>query len=88
MAPQDEGDAVAEAAHVHRAAVFHHVGPGLHLRNALALVHDLVQRRTAPQVQGHQAAGQLGDPVLEASGLAERTEDLKGSPSSPRQTVT
>ena len=48
VAPQDEGDAVAEATHVHRAAVLHHVGLGLHLGNALALVHDFVQRRAAP----------------------------------------
>ena len=37
-----------------------------------------VQRRTPPQVQGNQSAGQFGHPVLEAAGLAQAAEDLEG----------
>ena len=60
--------------------VRHLVEEGLHLRYALYLVDDLLQGSPAPQVQGDQPAGQLGDAVLEAASLTQSAEDLEGLP--------
>ena len=59
------GDAVAESQDGHAPAVGHGVEERLHLLDALALVNHFFERRAPPQVQGDEAAGQLGDPVLE-----------------------
>ena len=55
-----------------------HLVAWLHLLNPPALIDDFLQGSPAPQVQGDEAAGKLGDAVLEAASLAQPAEDLEG----------
>ena len=71
------GYSVAESQDGDAPAVRHLVEEGRHLLDALALGDDLLDRRTSAQVQGDEAAGKLGDPVLETSSFTEPSEDLE-----------
>ena len=59
-------------------AVVQLVPERLHLLYPLALVDHLFQRGAPAQMEGDEAAGKLGDAMLEAAALAQEAEDLEG----------